>query len=184
MNVSQQIGGSIGTSLLNTIATSAAAGYVAAHAAAVAARRAAGGDEAAVHSYDVVFWVAAAIFVGAAVSRPCCSGPGSWTAAGASRGGARLMAASAASGSPRRLRADAARNRQPLIDAAAELFAARGLDATLDDIARTPASTSPPPTGTSPTSTSWPASSSSSCVDRAVGHRRGRRRRSPIPGPG
>lgn len=37
---------------------------------------------------------------------------------------------------PRRLRADAARNRQRLIDAAAEVFAARGLDATLDEIAR------------------------------------------------
>ena len=37
---------------------------------------------------------------------------------------------------PRRLRADAARNRQRLIDAAAEVFAARGMDATLDDIAR------------------------------------------------
>jgi AcrR family transcriptional regulator len=37
---------------------------------------------------------------------------------------------------PRRLRADAARNHQRLIDAAAEVFAARGLDATLDDIAR------------------------------------------------
>jgi AcrR family transcriptional regulator len=37
---------------------------------------------------------------------------------------------------PRRLRADAARNRQRLIDAAAAVFAARGLDATLDDIAR------------------------------------------------
>jgi AcrR family transcriptional regulator len=34
------------------------------------------------------------------------------------------------------LRADAARNRQRLIDAAAEVFAARGFDATLDDIAR------------------------------------------------
>ena len=37
---------------------------------------------------------------------------------------------------PRRLRADAARNRQRLIDAADEVFAAQGLDATLDDIAR------------------------------------------------
>ncbi len=47
------------------------------------------------------------------------------------------MSVSAASaGEPRRLRADAARNRQKLIDAAAEVFAARGLDATLDDIAR------------------------------------------------
>jgi len=41
-----------------------------------------------------------------------------------------------AAAEPRRLRADAARNRQRLIDAAAEVFAARGLDATLDDIAR------------------------------------------------
>jgi AcrR family transcriptional regulator len=37
---------------------------------------------------------------------------------------------------PRRLRADAVRNRQRLIDAAAAVFAARGLDATLDEIAR------------------------------------------------
>ena len=41
-----------------------------------------------------------------------------------------------AAAEPRRLRADAARNRQRLIDAAEEIFAARGLDATLDDIAR------------------------------------------------
>jgi AcrR family transcriptional regulator len=43
---------------------------------------------------------------------------------------------SRARAAPRRLRADAARNRQRLIDAAEEVFAARGLDATLDDIAR------------------------------------------------
>ena len=43
---------------------------------------------------------------------------------------------SRAAAEPRRLRADAARNRQRLIDAAEEVFAARGLDATLDDIAR------------------------------------------------
>jgi AcrR family transcriptional regulator len=36
----------------------------------------------------------------------------------------------------RPLRADAARNRQKILTAAAEVFAARGLDATLDDIAR------------------------------------------------
>ena len=46
------------------------------------------------------------------------------------------MGPSVAARKPRRLRADAARNRQRLIDAAAEVFAARGLDATLDDIAR------------------------------------------------
>src|SRR3954453_12970109 len=38
-------------------------------------------------------------------------------------------------GEPRRLRADAARNRQALIDAAQRLFAVRGLGVTLDDIA-------------------------------------------------
>jgi AcrR family transcriptional regulator len=47
-----------------------------------------------------------------------------------------MTVSAAAVGGPRRLRADAARNRQRLIDAAAEVFAARGLDATLDDIAR------------------------------------------------
>lgn len=36
---------------------------------------------------------------------------------------------------PRRLRADAARNRQALVDAAERLFAERGLAVTLDDIA-------------------------------------------------
>lgn len=36
---------------------------------------------------------------------------------------------------PRRLRADAARNRQALIEAAQRLFASRGLSVTLDDIA-------------------------------------------------
>jgi AcrR family transcriptional regulator len=41
-----------------------------------------------------------------------------------------------AAAEPRRLRADAARNRQRLIDAAEEVFAAQGLDATLDDIAK------------------------------------------------
>src|SRR5919199_5927994 len=35
----------------------------------------------------------------------------------------------------RELRKDAARNRQRLLDAASELFAARGLDVTLNDIA-------------------------------------------------
>jgi AcrR family transcriptional regulator len=47
-----------------------------------------------------------------------------------------MTVSAAAVGGTRRLRADAVRNRQRLIDAAAEVFAARGLDATLDDIAR------------------------------------------------
>ncbi|MFF0493378.1 TetR/AcrR family transcriptional regulator [Nocardia sp. NPDC004068] len=36
---------------------------------------------------------------------------------------------------PRRLRADAARNQQRILEAARELFAERGLDVTLDDVA-------------------------------------------------
>jgi AcrR family transcriptional regulator len=47
-----------------------------------------------------------------------------------------MTVSAAAVGGTRRLRADAARNRQRLIDAAADVFADRGLDATLDDIAR------------------------------------------------
>jgi len=46
-----------------------------------------------------------------------------------------MSISAAATGRPHQ-RADAARNHQRLIDAAAEVFAARGLDATLDDIAR------------------------------------------------
>jgi EmrB/QacA subfamily drug resistance transporter len=66
INVSQQIGGSIGTALLNTIATGVAASFVASHvggttpAALVAV-------QAAVHSYIIVFWIGAAIFAGAAL---------------------------------------------------------------------------------------------------------------------
>jgi predicted MFS family arabinose efflux permease len=69
INVAQQIGGSIGTSLLNTIAATAAAGYITAHAAAMASAASRPLTEAnsLVHSYHVVFWVAAAIYVGAAV---------------------------------------------------------------------------------------------------------------------
>jgi EmrB/QacA subfamily drug resistance transporter len=58
VNTSQQVGGSIGTALLNTIAASAATGYAAAHlpnTPGVAA-------DAAVHSYSVVYLSTAALF--------------------------------------------------------------------------------------------------------------------------
>ncbi|HJQ44625.1 MAG TPA: DHA2 family efflux MFS transporter permease subunit [Jatrophihabitantaceae bacterium] len=61
VNVSQQIGGSIGTALLNTIATSAATGYVASHAVGVPSATVLA--SAAVHSYVVAFWVGAAVFL-------------------------------------------------------------------------------------------------------------------------
>ena len=63
VNTCQQVGGSIGTALLNTIAASALASYLGSHGnspAAVAAGEA--------HSYAVAFWVSAAIFAGAAVA--------------------------------------------------------------------------------------------------------------------
>jgi EmrB/QacA subfamily drug resistance transporter len=56
-NIGQQVGGSIGTALLNTLAASAATSYVAAHGLTPAVKAA-----AAVHGDDVAFWVAAAVF--------------------------------------------------------------------------------------------------------------------------
>lgn len=77
----QQVGGSIGTSLLNTIATSAAATYLAAHATkafleqhAKSIMRTPVWAVAQVHSYDVSFYVAAgfvfAAGIGAAIIFP------------------------------------------------------------------------------------------------------------------
>jgi EmrB/QacA subfamily drug resistance transporter len=63
VNTSQQVGGSIGTALLNTLAATAAASYVADHlppSATVAA-------EAAVHSYSVAYRWGAGIFLFGAV---------------------------------------------------------------------------------------------------------------------
>jgi hypothetical protein len=69
VNVAQQIGGSIGTSLLNTIAAVAASSYVASHAASAAGTA---GKQllqatSTLQSYHTVFWIAAAIFAGCAV---------------------------------------------------------------------------------------------------------------------
>jgi EmrB/QacA subfamily drug resistance transporter len=62
VNTCQQVGGSIGTALLNTIAASALSSYLLTHGHSPAAEA-----SAAVHSYVVAFWVAAAIFAAAAV---------------------------------------------------------------------------------------------------------------------
>jgi EmrB/QacA subfamily drug resistance transporter len=71
LNVGQQLGGSIGTALLNTIATSAAAAYVTSHlspaVAGSAAARAALTASAAVHGYTTAFWWTAGIFAGGAI---------------------------------------------------------------------------------------------------------------------
>jgi len=63
VNTNQQVGGSIGTALLNTLAASALASYVLTHGHSPLALA-----QAAVHSYVVAFWVSAAILVGSAVA--------------------------------------------------------------------------------------------------------------------
>ncbi|WP_405778786.1 DHA2 family efflux MFS transporter permease subunit [Streptomyces sp. NBC_00859] len=57
VNTMQQVGGSIGTALFSTMATSAASDYAKDHGASRAARA-----EAAVHSYATVYWWAAGLF--------------------------------------------------------------------------------------------------------------------------
>ncbi|MFT4122506.1 MAG: MFS transporter [Microbacteriaceae bacterium] len=61
-NTSQQVGGSIGTALLNTIAASAATAWVEHHAATATIAA-----DAAVHSYATVYWCCAGLFAGGAV---------------------------------------------------------------------------------------------------------------------
>ncbi|MEA2212650.1 MAG: hypothetical protein QOF83_2598 [Solirubrobacteraceae bacterium] len=80
VNASQQVGGSLGTALLSTLAASATTSYVSAHlAGAGAAVRALGPDgaahvkalltaQAAVHGYTTAFLVSAGIFAVAAVA--------------------------------------------------------------------------------------------------------------------
>lgn len=65
VNTSQQIGGSIGTALLNTLAATAATNYIATHVPPSAQLAA----QAAIHSYTVAYWWGAGFFaVGALVS--------------------------------------------------------------------------------------------------------------------
>ncbi|KRE23205.1 Puromycin resistance protein pur8 [Agromyces sp. Soil535] len=63
VNTSQQVGGSIGTALLNTLAATAAVDYVAAHTPPTEAVLA----DAAIHSYAVAYWWGAAFFALGAV---------------------------------------------------------------------------------------------------------------------
>jgi EmrB/QacA subfamily drug resistance transporter len=60
LNATQQVGASLGTALLNTIATTALAAWLVEHPGAIA--------EAAVHSYSVAFaWAAALLLIGTAL---------------------------------------------------------------------------------------------------------------------
>jgi hypothetical protein len=60
VNVGQQVGGSLGTALLNTVAVSATTAYLSSHRGADQA------GKAIVHGYTVAFWWSAAIFVAGA----------------------------------------------------------------------------------------------------------------------
>ncbi|RKR93089.1 EmrB/QacA subfamily drug resistance transporter [Micromonospora pisi] len=59
---SQQVGGSIGTALLNTIATSSAAGYLASHTGQARLQ-----SHALVHGYSVAYWLAVGFLAAAAL---------------------------------------------------------------------------------------------------------------------
>ncbi|WP_235215611.1 MFS transporter [Phaeacidiphilus oryzae] len=65
INTGQQLGGSIGTALLNTIAAGAAGGYLVAHVHGRPTPQLL--QAAAVHSYTTVFWWCAAIFAAGAI---------------------------------------------------------------------------------------------------------------------
>jgi EmrB/QacA subfamily drug resistance transporter len=65
INTTQQIGGSLGTALLNTIFTSVVASYITAHA--VSAKSPGFTQVATVHGYTVAFWVSAGLIGLAAV---------------------------------------------------------------------------------------------------------------------
>ena len=68
VTVGQQLGASIGTSLLNTVFTNSVAGYLAANGALAATLgRQTLTNDALVHGYDTAFWWIAAIFAGGAV---------------------------------------------------------------------------------------------------------------------
>jgi len=72
VNTGQQLGGSIGTSLLNTIAASATTAYITSHLAALHARPTAATvhavtDAGLVHGYTTVFWWCAGIFAAGAI---------------------------------------------------------------------------------------------------------------------
>jgi EmrB/QacA subfamily drug resistance transporter len=58
VNTAQQVGGSIGTALLSTLAASAASGFASTHAPSAALA-----TEAAVHGYTTAFWWSAGIFL-------------------------------------------------------------------------------------------------------------------------
>jgi EmrB/QacA subfamily drug resistance transporter len=63
VNTSQQVGGSIGTALLNTLAATAVTDYLTSHAPVTPAV----GAEGLIHGYDTAYWICAGVFAGGAV---------------------------------------------------------------------------------------------------------------------
>jgi hypothetical protein len=76
----QQLGGSIGTALLNTIAASATTGYLASHTSGRPAPQLA--QLALIHGYTTVFWWCAGIFAAGAVICGALLRPGPLTGPG------------------------------------------------------------------------------------------------------
>jgi EmrB/QacA subfamily drug resistance transporter len=77
VTVGQQLGASVGTSLLNTIFASAVASYAVAHASSTSSiGHAALNDLALAHGYDTAFWWACAIAAGGAVVAALLLRPG------------------------------------------------------------------------------------------------------------
>jgi hypothetical protein len=78
VNTMQQVGGSVGTALLNTIAATAATSYASSHLTGAGTPRGAAllQANAAVHSYTTAFWWASAIFVVGAILTAIVLRPG------------------------------------------------------------------------------------------------------------
>jgi len=101
VTVSQMLGGSVGTSLLNTLFASAVASYLTAHlAAARLIGRPALTGLALTHGYDTAFWWITAIFAAGAVTGGTLLRPGPLVPAGIpSRAPAEVPTAQAKAGS-------------------------------------------------------------------------------------
>lgn len=82
VNTSQQVGGSVGTSLLNTLATSAATNYLAGRRPTPAAV-----GQAQLHSYSVAYWWSAGFFVFGSVATFLLFRPGPPRVGGNAPGG-------------------------------------------------------------------------------------------------
>ena len=89
VNTSQQVGGSIGTALLNTLAATAATDFVAAHTPPTEQVLA----DAAIHSYSVAYWWGAGFFaLGAVLAALLFRRKGDGISVATPRGGARVAA--------------------------------------------------------------------------------------------